>query len=75
MNHSAAITEEGKVLQWGLIGNREEMKDKALLMNPTEIRFPERDTYIVDIKLGEFLTIALSNTRGEVWTWGANDVG
>ena len=51
------------------------MKSKAIVMNPTEVRFPERDTQIVEIKLGECVTIALSNYRGEVWTWGANDVG
>ena len=87
MNHSGLVTEEGRVLLWGITGDvsfSKEMKEKCLLKKPTKIaRFYQEkmgqmqkngDVVIEDIKLGENFTLALSN-KGVVYSWGINEYG
>jgi len=73
---------------WGVTSDitySAEMKSKCLLITPTLISFPSsvdmlsskrksKDVLIVDLKLGENFSMALSS-QGKVYTWGCNELG
>lgn len=90
MNHSGAISEEGKVYLWGItsdIAFSREFKEQSLLKRPTEIPFKSDDgkgdikrrstnseVFIEDFSMGENFTVALSS-KGAVYSWGCNEFG
>jgi hypothetical protein len=75
--HSGCVTEDGKVMIWGLSGNSQELSQKKKFLHkiPTEISFSRFGrVQIDDLKLGNSFSVALSK-KGEVFTWGSNDKG
>jgi alpha-tubulin suppressor-like RCC1 family protein len=73
MRHSAVITEGGELYMfgsgnWGVLGQGNENDHNYL--NPVKVAgFEKRGLKVVDVALGEYHSIALTDD-GNVWTWG-----
>ena len=73
MRHSAAITEDGRLFMfgsgnWGVLGQGNE--SDVQFREPVQVsKFEKMGLKVVDVALGEYHTMALTDD-GNVWTWG-----